>query len=62
MKHAVMYVIIGLIIMGAILHPAGSTALLETGSKGVLGVGGLLEGQGATGGVRGNVSGVGSFA
>jgi hypothetical protein len=57
-----MYVIIGFIIMGLVLHPAGSTGLIVAGTNGVEGIGGLLEGGSATGGQKGTVTGVGSFS
>lgn len=57
MKHWIMYVIIALVIIGAITHPAGSTSLLTVGEKGVMGESALLSGQGVAGGSKGTVNG-----
>lgn len=59
--HTIMYLIIALVIIGAITHPAGSTALLGTGTRGAIGIGSLLTGNAATGGAKGSATTTGAY-
>lgn len=61
MSKWVMYVIIGLIVVAAVTHPAGAAGGMTAAGNVLTGESAILAGQGQSGGQKGSVNGVGSF-
>lgn len=57
----IMYIVIGLVIVAAITHPAGSAAGMTAAGNVLTGESAILSGQNNTGGQHGTVSNAGSY-
>lgn len=54
------YLIVGLVIVAMLTHPAGTAAGLTAGGSIITGESAILSGQGQTGGQKGTVMGAGN--